>query len=87
MDLLGISRSAGVQDPVRLAYRAGARATWSYDATDETWRDQARKAVRDEKAESLRAYLRRLRDGPAYIELRLDDTGLTSNDDAEHRAS
>jgi peptidyl-prolyl cis-trans isomerase SurA len=46
-----------------------------YDATDETRRDQARKAVRDEKAEeSLEAYLRRLRD-EAYIELRLDDFG------------
>ena len=45
----------------------------SYDATDETRRDQARKAVRDEKAEeALRSYLRRLRD-EAYIELRFDD--------------
>ena len=44
-----------------------------YDATDEARRDQARKAVRDEKAdEALNAYLRRLRD-EAYIELRLDD--------------
>jgi len=44
-----------------------------YDATDETRRDQARKAVRDEKSEeALDAYLRRLRD-EAYIELRLDD--------------
>ena len=44
-----------------------------YDATDETRRDQARKAVRDEKAkEALESYLRRLRD-EAYIELRLDD--------------
>ena len=44
-----------------------------YDATDETRRDQARKAVRDEKAEeALDAYLRRLRD-EAYIELRLED--------------
>lgn len=44
-----------------------------YDATDETRRDQARKAVRDEKAdEALDAYLRRLRD-EAYVELRLDD--------------
>ncbi len=44
-----------------------------YDATDETRRDQARKAVRDEKAkEALENYLRRLRD-EAYIELRLDD--------------
>jgi len=44
-----------------------------YDATDETRLDQARKAVRDEKAEeALDAYLRRLRD-EAYIELRLDD--------------
>ena len=44
-----------------------------YDATDETRRDQARKAVRDEKAEeALEAYLRRLRD-EAYIELRLED--------------
>ena len=44
-----------------------------YDATDETRRDQALKAVRDEKAEeALDAYLRRLRD-EAYIELRLDD--------------
>jgi peptidyl-prolyl cis-trans isomerase SurA len=44
-----------------------------YDVTDETRRDQARKAVRDEKAdEALSAYLRRLRD-EAYIELRLDD--------------
>jgi peptidyl-prolyl cis-trans isomerase SurA len=44
-----------------------------YDATDEARRDQARKAVRDEKAdEALEAYLRRLRD-EAYIELRLDD--------------
>ncbi|MDJ0740240.1 MAG: peptidylprolyl isomerase [Gammaproteobacteria bacterium] len=46
-----------------------------YDATDETRRDQARKAVRDEKAkEALQSYLRRLRD-EAYIELRLDDAG------------
>lgn len=44
-----------------------------YDATDETRRDQARKAVRDEKSEeALDAYLRRLRD-EAYIELRVDD--------------
>ena len=44
-----------------------------YDATDETRRDQARKAVRDEKAEeALEAYLRRLRD-EAYIELRIED--------------
>lgn len=44
-----------------------------YDATDETRRDQARNAVRDEKAEeALEAYLRRLRD-EAYLELRLDD--------------
>lgn len=44
-----------------------------YDATDETLRDQARKAVRDEKSkEALENYLRRLRD-EAYIELRLDD--------------
>jgi len=44
-----------------------------YDATDETRRDQARKAVRDEKAEeALDAYIRRLRD-EAYIELRVDD--------------
>lgn len=44
-----------------------------YDATDETRRDQARKAVRDEKAqEALEAYLRRLRD-EAYIELRFED--------------
>jgi len=44
-----------------------------YDATDETRRDQARKAVRDEKAkEALESYLRRLRD-EAYIEFRLDD--------------
>jgi peptidyl-prolyl cis-trans isomerase SurA len=44
-----------------------------YDATDETRRDQARKAVRDEKAkEALQSYLRRLRD-EAYIELRLED--------------
>lgn len=47
-----------------------------YDVTDETRRDQARKAVRDEKAkEALEAYLRRLRD-EAYIELRLEDPGL-----------
>jgi len=46
-----------------------------YDATDETRRDQARKAVRDEKAkEALESYLRRLRD-EAYIELRLEDLG------------
>lgn len=46
-----------------------------YDATEETRRDQARKAVRDEKAkEALESYLRRLRD-EAYIELRLDDLG------------
>lgn len=46
-----------------------------YDATDETRRDEARKAVRDEKSEeALEAYLRRLRD-EAYIELRLDDFG------------
>ncbi|MCB1726372.1 MAG: peptidylprolyl isomerase, partial [Gammaproteobacteria bacterium] len=44
-----------------------------YDATDETRRDQATKAVRDEKAaEALENYLRKLRD-EAYIELRLDD--------------
>ena len=44
-----------------------------YDATDETLRDQATKAVRDEKAaEALENYLRKLRD-EAYIELRLDD--------------
>jgi peptidyl-prolyl cis-trans isomerase SurA len=44
-----------------------------YDATDETRRDQARKAVRDEKAEeALEAYLRKLKD-EAYIELRLED--------------
>jgi peptidyl-prolyl cis-trans isomerase SurA len=46
-----------------------------YDATDETRRDQARKAVRDEKAEeALENYLRKLRD-EAYIELRLEDLG------------
>jgi peptidyl-prolyl cis-trans isomerase SurA len=45
-----------------------------YDATDETRRDQARKALRDEKAkEALEDYLRRLRD-EAYIEMRLEDT-------------
>jgi peptidyl-prolyl cis-trans isomerase SurA len=44
-----------------------------YDATDETRRDQARKAVRDDKAkDALENYLRRLRD-EAYIELRLED--------------
>ena len=44
-----------------------------YDATDQTRRDQARKAVRDEKAEeALQNYLRRLRD-EAYIEMRLED--------------
>ncbi len=44
-----------------------------YDATDETRRDQARRAVRDEKAdEALDNYLRKLRD-EAYIELRIDD--------------
>ena len=44
-----------------------------YDATDETRRDQARKAVRDEKAkEALENWLRRLRD-EAYIEMRLED--------------
>lgn len=44
-----------------------------YDATDETRRDQARMAVRDEKAkEALESYLRRLRD-EAYIELRFED--------------
>jgi peptidyl-prolyl cis-trans isomerase SurA len=44
-----------------------------YDATDETRRDQARKAVRDEKAkEALEGYLRRLRD-EAYLELRFED--------------
>ncbi|MCG6965094.1 MAG: peptidylprolyl isomerase [Chromatiaceae bacterium] len=44
-----------------------------YDATDETRRDQARKAVRDEKDEEAQdAYLRKLRD-EAYIELRFDD--------------
>ncbi|MGB5670971.1 MAG: peptidylprolyl isomerase [Sedimenticolaceae bacterium] len=44
-----------------------------YDATDETRRDQARKAVRDEKStEAMENYLRKLRD-EAYIELRLDD--------------
>jgi len=46
-----------------------------YDATDETRRDQAREAVRDEKAdEALENYLRKLRD-EAYIELRLEDIG------------
>ncbi|MCP5314651.1 MAG: peptidylprolyl isomerase [Chromatiaceae bacterium] len=45
-----------------------------FDATDQTRRDQARKALRDEKAEeALQAYLRKLRD-EAYIELRLDDS-------------
>ncbi len=44
-----------------------------YDATDETRRDQARKAVRDEKStEAMENYLLKLRD-EAYIELRLDD--------------
>ncbi len=44
-----------------------------YDATDETRRDRALQAVREEKAEeALEAYLRKLRD-EAYIELRLDD--------------
>jgi peptidyl-prolyl cis-trans isomerase SurA len=44
-----------------------------YDATDQVRRDQARAAVRDEKAEeALEIYLRKLRD-EAYIELRLDD--------------
>lgn len=44
-----------------------------YDATDETRRDSARKAVRDEKAkDALTNYLRRLRD-EAYVELRIDD--------------
>lgn len=44
-----------------------------YDATEDSRRDQARKAVRDEKAdEALDNFLRRLRD-EAYIELRLDD--------------
>lgn len=44
-----------------------------YDATDEVRRDQARQAVRDEKAdEALEMYLRRLRD-EAYIELRIED--------------
>lgn len=44
-----------------------------YDATDETRRDQARAAVRDEKAkEALENYLRKLRD-EAYIELRIQD--------------
>jgi len=44
-----------------------------HDASDEVRRDQARRAVRDEKAEeALEAYLRQLRD-EAYIELRLDD--------------
>ena len=46
-----------------------------YDATDESRRDLALEAVRDEKAdEALEAYLRKLRD-EAYIELRLDDMG------------
>jgi peptidyl-prolyl cis-trans isomerase SurA len=46
-----------------------------YDATDETRRDQARKAVRDEKSEeALENFLRRLRD-EAYIEMRLEDLG------------
>ncbi|MCB1772386.1 MAG: peptidylprolyl isomerase [Gammaproteobacteria bacterium] len=45
----------------------------NYDATDEIRRDQARQAVRDQKAEeALDIYLRKLRD-EAYIELRLDD--------------
>jgi peptidyl-prolyl cis-trans isomerase SurA len=44
-----------------------------FDATDQIRRDQARQAVRDEKAEeALEIYLRKLRD-EAYIELRLDD--------------
>jgi peptidyl-prolyl cis-trans isomerase SurA len=46
-----------------------------YDATDQTRRDKAREAVRDEKAEeALEGYLRKLRD-EAYIELRLEDMG------------
>ena len=45
----------------------------NYDATDQIRRDQARQAVRDQKAEeALEIYLRKLRD-EAYIELRLDD--------------